>query len=156
QPAGAVYHNMSEDDVQRILSHRLSMVGSDGLPNDPHPHPRLWGTFPRVLARYSRDLGLLSLAAAVHKMTVLSARRFGLADRGVVREGAWADLTLFDLERLHDTADYEQPVAPAAGIDLVLVNGVITYRNGAVTGTRGGRLLTREKNRLRHQTREHA
>src|SRR5690606_5842040 len=79
QPAGAVYHGMHEDDVRRILAHRLTMVGSDGLPNDPLPHPRLWGAFPRVLGHYSRDLGLFPLAQAVHKMTGLSAARFGLA-----------------------------------------------------------------------------
>lgn len=144
QPAGAVYYCMSEDDVQRILSHRLAMVGSDGLPNDPHPHPRLWGTFPRVLARYSRDLGLFSLATAIHKMTGLPATRFGLGDRGVIREGAWADLTLFDLERLDDVADYAQPVAQPRGIDLVMVNGEIGYQNESAAGVHGGQLLQRE------------
>ena len=77
QPAGAVYHNMHEDDVRRVLSHPLTMVGSDGLPNDPKPHPRLWGAFPRVLGHYSRDAGLFPLNQAVHKMTGLSAARYG-------------------------------------------------------------------------------
>ena len=143
QPAGAVYHNMSEDDMRRVLAHPLSMVGSDGLPNDPHPHPRLWGAFPRVLAHYSRDLGLMPLAEAVRKMTGLSAANFGLGDRGVIREGAFADLTLFDLATLADTANYETPIAPARGIEMVMVNGVIGYRQGAATGDRAGRMLRR-------------
>ncbi|MDN3523197.1 N-acyl-D-amino-acid deacylase family protein [Halomonas ramblicola] len=143
QPAGAVYHNMSEDDMRRVLAHPLSMVGSDGLPNDPHPHPRLWGAFPRVLARYSRDLGLMPLAEAVRKMTSLSAANFDLVDRGEIREGAYADLTLFDLATLEDTADYATPVAPARGIELVVVNGTIAYRQGAATGERSGRMLRR-------------
>ncbi|SDL28680.1 N-acyl-D-amino-acid deacylase [Franzmannia pantelleriensis] len=145
QPAGAVYHNMSEDDMRRVLAHPLSMVGSDGLPNDPHPHPRLWGAFPRVLAHYSRDLALMPLAEAVRKMTSLSAANFGLVDRGVIREEAFADLTLFDLDTLEDTADYATPIAPARGIELVVVNGVIAYRRGEATGAHAGRMLRRTR-----------
>ncbi|MGR4069196.1 N-acyl-D-amino-acid deacylase family protein [Billgrantia sp. C5P2] len=145
QPAGAVYHNMSEDDMRRVLAHPLSMVGSDGLPNDPHPHPRLWGAFPRVLAHYSRDLGLMPLAEAVRKMTGLSAANFGLDDRGVIRAGAFADLTLFDLDTLADTADYDTPIAPARGIEMVMVNGVIGYRQGEATSERAGRMLRRTR-----------
>ncbi|HEY0778785.1 MAG TPA: D-aminoacylase, partial [Gemmatirosa sp.] len=84
QPAGAIYHSMSEADVQQILRHPATAIGSDGLPNDPRPHPRLWGTFPRVLGHYCRDLGIFSLAEAVHRMTGLPARRFGIAERGEV------------------------------------------------------------------------
>lgn len=149
QPAGAVYHNMSEEDMRRVLAHPLTMIGSDGLPNDPHPHPRLWGAFPRVLAHYSRDLELMPLTEAVRKMTGLSAAQFGLADRGVIREGAYADLTLFNLLTLEDTADYAQPIAAARGIELVMVNGVIGYRDGAVGAKRTGRLL-RRRERLSH------
>ncbi|MBH8581589.1 N-acyl-D-amino-acid deacylase family protein [Bisbaumannia pacifica] len=145
QPAGAVYHNMSEDDMRRVLAHPLAMVGSDGLPNDPHPHPRLWGAFPRVLGHYSRDLGLMPLAEAVRKMTSLSAANFGLIDRGEIREGAYADLTLFDLATLEDTADYTTPIAPARGIELVVVNGTIAYRQGTATGERAGRMLRRTR-----------
>lgn len=143
QPAGAVYHNMHEDDMRRVLAHPLAMVGSDGLPNDPHPHPRLWGAFPRVLARYSRDLALLPLSEAVRKMTGLSAANFGLTDRGEIREGAFADLTLFNLDTLQDTADYDTPIAAANGIELVMVNGVIGYLRGTATGARAGRMLRR-------------
>ena len=87
QPAGAIYHCMSEEDVRRILQHPATMIGSDGLPNDPRPHPRLWGTFPRVLGYYCRDQGIFPLAQAVHKMTGMPAQRFGLTGRGRISEG---------------------------------------------------------------------
>jgi N-acyl-D-amino-acid deacylase len=143
QPAGAVYHGMSEDDVRRILRHPLTMIGSDGLPNDPHPHPRLWGTFPRVLGHYSRDLRLFPLSEAVRKMTSLSASRFGLTDRGLVRVGHWADLVLFDPDTIIDTATFEHPIRAAAGIDAVWVGGVLSYRSGQPTGQRNGSFLPR-------------
>jgi len=143
QPAGAVYHGMHEDDVRRILAHRRTMIGSDGLPNDPLPHPRLWGTFPRVLGHYSRDLGLFSLEQAVHKMTGLSAARFGLSDRGLIGEGRYADLVLFDPAHVADRATFAAPVQPAAGIEAVWVNGVLSYRSGRPTGERAGRWLPR-------------
>jgi N-acyl-D-amino-acid deacylase len=143
QPAGAVYHNMHEDDVRRVLSHRLTMVGSDGLPNDPMPHPRLWGAFPRVLGHYSRDVGLFPLTEAVHKMTGLSAARFGLAERGLVREGYHADLVLFDPATVIDRATFAAPVQTAAGIEAVWVNGALSYRQGEATGDRAGRWLPR-------------
>lgn len=142
RPAGAIYHMMSEDDVRLILAHPLSMVGSDGLPNDPNPHPRLWGTFPRVLAHYCRDLKLFDLAEAVRKMTGLSAGRFRLQDRGVLREGAFADLVLVDMQRIQDVATYSDPCRQAPGIDLVVVNGVVGYEEGQVR-QRHGRLLKR-------------
>ena len=143
QPAGAVYHGMHEDDVRRILAHRLTMVGSDGLPNDPLPHPRLWGAFPRVLGHYSRELGLFPLAEAVHKMTGLSAARFGLHERGLVRAGHYADLVLFDPARVADRASYVDPQQPAAGIAAVWVNGELSYQAGQLTGARAGRWLPR-------------
>ena len=143
QPAGAIYHSMSEADVQRILRHPATAVGSDGLPNDPRPHPRLWGTFPRVLGHYCRDLRLFSLEAAVHKMTGLSARRFGIAERGEVCEGYWADLVLFDPASIRDVATYADPQRPAAGIAAVWVNGVPSSRDQVPTGERGGRFVSR-------------
>lgn len=142
RPAGAIYHMMSEDDVRQILAHPLSMVGSDGLPNDPNPHPRLWGTFPRVLAHYCRDLKLFGLAEAVRKMTGLPAARFRLPDRGVVREGAIADVTLVDMTTIQDVATYRDPCRIAPGIDLVVVNGVVSYEQGRVQ-RRQGQLLKR-------------
>ncbi|MEA9995127.1 D-aminoacylase [Pseudomonas sp. 10B1] len=143
QPAGAVYYGMDESDVQRILAHPLSMIGSDGLPEDPFPHPRLWGAFPRVLGHFSRDLGLFPLHTAVHKMTGLSAARFGLHERGEIREGYWADLVLFDPTRIRDVADFNDPQRAAEGIDAVWVNGQLSYAEGQVQGNRQGRFLPR-------------
>ncbi len=143
QPAGAIYHNMSEVDVRRILQHPASMIGSDGLPNDPRPHPRLWGTFPRVLGYYCRDQGIFSLAQAVHKMTGMPAQRFGLTGRGRISEGSHADLVLFDPETIRDTATFSDPICRAEGIAAVWVNGVLSYQDGDATGQRNGRFLSR-------------
>ncbi|WP_419794092.1 D-aminoacylase [Pseudomonas palleroniana] len=143
QPAGAVYYGMDEADVRRILAHPLSMVGSDGLPEDPFPHPRLWGAFPRVLGHFSRDVGLFPLHTAVHKMTGLSAARFGLTERGEIRERYWADLVLFDPLRVRDVADFKEPQRAAQGIERVWVNGVLSYSEGQANGQRSGRFLAR-------------
>ena len=145
QPAGAIYHCMSESDMLAILRHPGTMIGSDGLPNDPRPHPRLWGTFPRVLGHFCREQKLFSLGEAVRKMTSLPAQRFGLMDRGWVREGYAADLVLLDAEKVADTATYAAPVQAPIGIDGVLVNGVLSYSNGVSTGQRGGHFLPRRK-----------
>lgn len=145
QPAGAIYHCMSESDMLAILRHPGTMIGSDGLPNDPRPHPRLWGTFPRVLGRFCREQKVFSLGEAVRKMTSLPAQRFGLTDRGWVREGYAADLVLFDPETVMDTATYADPVRPPTGLDAVWVNGALSYRSGASTGRRAGRFLARRK-----------
>jgi N-acyl-D-amino-acid deacylase len=130
--------------MQVILRHPATMIGSDGLPNDPLPHPRLWGTFPRVLGRYSRELSLFSLSEAIRKMTSLPASRFGLFDRGLIREGYKADLVLFNPETVHDVATFADPVRPAQGIEAVWVNGVLSYQNGIATGERAGRFLPRQ------------
>ena len=143
QPAGAIYHSMSEDDVRRILRHPATVIGSDGLPNDPMPHPRLWGAFPRVLGKYSRDEKLFPLSEAVHKMTGLAARRFGLSGRGFIREGYAADLVLFDPATVRDMASFANPQRPAEGIFAVWVNGVLSSRDQSPTGARGGRFLSR-------------
>ena len=145
RPAGAIYHSISEEDMRRILAHPATMIGSDGLPNDPRPHPRLWGTFPRVLGRYGRDEGLFSLADAVHKMTAMPAQRFGLAGRGMIREGYCADLVLFDAEKIIDTATFEEPVSAAKGIAAVWVNGVLSYTAEGATGDRAGEFVARGK-----------
>ncbi len=144
RPAGAIYFAMDEADVQRILAFEPTMVGSDGLPHDAAPHPRLWSSFPRVLGHYARDLGLFPLETAVHKMTGLTARTFGLKDRGVVREGAFADLTLFDPDTVGEAGTFARPIQPAHGIDTVIVNGAVVWRGGAPSGARPGRVLARE------------
>ena len=144
-PAGAVYFRMCEEDVQRILAYGPTMVGSDGLPHDERPHPRLWGTFPRVLGRYARELGLFDLETAVHKMTGRTAAEIGLAERGLLKVGFFADLTLFDAERVIDRASYTDPIQPAEGIVSVLVNGAEVWSGAAPTGARPGRYLRRDR-----------
>ncbi len=144
QPGGAIYFQMREDDVQRVLKFEATMIGSDGLPHDQHPHPRLWGTFPRVLGHYSRDEGLFPLETAVHKMTGLSARQFRLAGRGEIAVGNVADLVVFDADKVIDRATFESPMQVSDGIDCVLVAGVVTYSDGQATGRRAGRFLRRE------------
>ena len=143
-PGGAIYFRMDEGDVQRILKFEQTMIGSDGLPHDAAPHPRLWGSFPRVLGHYGRLLGLFPLETAVHKMTGLTAKNFGLKDRGVLKEGAYADLTLFDADTVDEVATYAAPIAPARGIDVVIVNGQVVWQGGQPTGARPGRVLTRD------------
>lgn len=143
-PAGAVYYCMSEEDVQEFLRYERTMIGSDGLPNDPHPHPRLWGAFPRVLGHYCRDLKLFGLPEAIHKMTGKSAKEFGLKDRGVITDGYFADLVLFDFDKVLDKATYQTPDQPAEGIEKVWVNGVLSYQNGSKECGRAGRLLRKQ------------
>ncbi|NBB84237.1 MAG: amidohydrolase family protein, partial [Alphaproteobacteria bacterium] len=142
-PAGAVYFQMEEDDVERVLAFPPALVGSDGLPHDKRPHPRLWGTFPRVLGHYVRERRLFGLETAVHKMTGATARVFGLADRGTIRPGAAADLVLFDPETVADTATYDHPARPATGIETVWVAGRPVWTDSGATGERPGRFLAR-------------
>jgi N-acyl-D-amino-acid deacylase len=144
QPGGACYFQMQEEDVERVLAHPLTMIGSDGLPHDRHPHPRLWGAFPRVLARYCRERGLFSLEQAVHKMTGMTARRFRIAERGLLRVGALADVVVFDPQGIRDTATYDAPHGVSEGISRVFVNGERAYLGGeARVLARAGRMLTR-------------
>ncbi len=145
QPAGAIYHSISEDDMRRILTHPATIIGSDGLPNDPLPHPRLWGTFPRVLGRYVRGEKLLTLPQAIHKMTQMPAQRFGLPERGLLRAGYHADLALFDAAKINDAATFSVPMRPAEGIAGVWVNGVLSYTAKGATAYRAGRFLPRGK-----------
>ena len=148
QPAGAIYFLMHDDDLDRILSFPGAMIGSDGLPHDAFPHPRLWGTFPRVLGRYVRERGLLGLEEAVRRMTAKPAAVFGLAGRGELRAGWFADLVLFDPETVVDTATFEHPVRPSAGIEAVFVNGREVWTGGApAPAPRPGRLLARARPR---------
>jgi N-acyl-D-amino-acid deacylase len=143
-PAGAIYFAMDEKDVQRILGFEHTMIGSDGLPHDAAPHPRLWGTFARVLGHYSRGLNLFPLETAVHKMTGLTARTFGLAGRGVLKEGFAADMVVFDADEVDEAATFAKPIQAAKGIDTVIVNGAAVWREGKPTGARPGQVLARQ------------
>jgi len=143
KPGGACYFQMHEDDVRRVIGHPRSMIGSDGLPHDLHPHPRLWGAFPRVLARYWREQKLFTLEQAVHKMTGLSARNFRLRERGELRAGWFADVVVFDPARIRDVATYEKPLAQSEGVAMVFVNGLASFDAGQATLQHGGRLLRR-------------
>ncbi|MDB5816908.1 MAG: D-aminoacylase [Rhizobacter sp.] len=143
QPASAIYFMMDENDVQSVLKFDETMVGSDGIPVGEKPHPRLWGTFPRVLGHYCRDLSLFPLETAVWKMTGLTARNFGLDGRGTLAIGQHADVVIFDAATIRDAADYVNPTQPAEGIDTVIVNGHVTWQHGAHSGARGGQVVTR-------------
>jgi N-acyl-D-amino-acid deacylase len=143
QPGSAIYFMMDEHDVQRIMAFDETMIGSDGIPVGDKPHPRLWGTFPRVLGHYSRDVGLFPLETAVWKMTGLTARNFGLAGRGTLQVGQHADIVVFDAATVRDAASYDTPTLPAEGIAAVIVNGALTWRQGAHCGARNGQVLTR-------------
>ena len=142
--AVVIIESMHEDDVRTVMAHPSTMIGSDGIPTfGGKPHPRLYGTFARVLGHYARDTGVLSLEEAGHRMTGMPAAKFGLAGRGVIAPGAWADLVLFDPATIADIATYETPRQHPTGISAVWVNGVAVVRDGAHTGTRPGRALRR-------------
>lgn len=133
---------IDEADVETNLRYRDMMVGSDGIPDlRGRPHPRLFGTFPRVLGRYVRERGVLSLEDAVRRMTSLSAETFGLLERGRIREGFWADLVLFDPRTVRDVATYDDPKKEPEGIGLVVVNGEIAFEGGRHSGVGSGKML---------------
>jgi N-acyl-D-aspartate/D-glutamate deacylase len=137
-------HGMDEGDVVRILAYPGSMIETDGDPvgfGQGFPHPRSYGSFPRVLARYVRDLKVLTLEDAIRKMTSAAADQINQPDRGRVREGAFADLVVFDADRIQDLATYTDPHRFPAGIVHVLVNGRPVIRDGALTGEMPGRVL---------------
>ncbi len=141
--AAMVVFAMSEADVRVALAHPRAMVGSDGLPpgRGGKPHPRAWGTFPRVLARYVREESLLTLPEAIRKMTSLPAQAFSIPDRGVVASGRVADLVVFDALSVADRATYAQPQLPAAGVEMVVLGGTIAVAGGRATGVRAGHRL---------------
>ena len=145
EPAAvAVFFTMDEADVRRVMSHPLCMIGSDGIPSPKgKPHPRLYGTFPRVLGHYVREVGLFSLEEAVRKMTSLPAGRMNLHERGELREGWAADIVVLDPETITDTATYEEPRRYPSGIDCIIVNGEVAGEDGRQTPARAGRLLRR-------------
>jgi dihydroorotase/N-acyl-D-amino-acid deacylase len=137
-----VFHAMSEDDVVRIMRHSATMIASDGeVPTfgRANPHPRSYGTFARVLGVYVREKKVLELEDAIRKMTAFPAARLRLTDRGILRPGMKADITILDPARVRDTATFEKPHAYAEGFTHVLVNGQVVYENGAMTAARPGR-----------------
>ena len=147
-----VAFSMSEEDVRTVLRHPISMIGSDGRAVAPYgvlkrgkPHPRYYGTFPRVLGKYSREEGLLSLHEAVRKMTSFPAQRLGFKDRGLLREGFRADITVFDPETIRDTATFQDPHQYPVGIPYVIVNGNVTIDSGEHTGNRAGVVLRKTR-----------
>lgn len=140
---GLIGYSMCEEDIARIMTKPYTMVGSDGSPGfgPDKVHPRMYGTFPRVLGRYVRERKILSLEEAIRKMTSLPARTFGLMTKGLIRPGLDADLVLFDPETIIDRAEYQQPDQAPEGIALTVVNGRIVWRDGRPTGVRPGRVV---------------
>jgi len=135
---------MNESDVEKIISHPYVMIGTDGLDiGVGKPHPRAYGTFPRVLKVYVKEKGLITLEEAIRKMTSLPAQKLKLRDRGLIREGFWADIVIFDPKLISDEATYKEPRRKPKGIKYVIVNGVVEVEDGELTGKRGGRVLRR-------------
>ncbi|MEO2196196.1 MAG: amidohydrolase family protein, partial [bacterium] len=142
--ARAIYHAMDEADVERIMQHPVTAIGSDGgvsVFGESVPHPREYGTFARVLGRYVRERGVLTLEEAVRKMSGATAQRLGLQNRGVLREGLFADIAVFDPATIQDRATFAEPHQYAEGIAYVLVNGTLVVDDGRHTGARPGRVL---------------
>ncbi|TWD79537.1 N-acyl-D-amino-acid deacylase [Kribbella amoyensis] len=136
-------HVGHEENVRAIMRHPTHTGGSDGILVGGKPHPRAWGTFPRYLGHYTRDLGVLELADCVHHLTGRPAARLGLTDRGLVRTGYHADLVLFDPATVRDTATFDDPCRPAEGIPWVLVGGTAVIENGRRTDALPGRAIRR-------------
>jgi N-acyl-D-amino-acid deacylase len=153
-----VYHSMDAKDVERIIRYVNTAIASDGgvrVFGEGVPHPRSYGTNARVLGEYVRERGVLTLEDAIRKMTSLPARTFGMRDRGLLREGNWADIVIFDPAKVRDKATFTEPHQFSEGFDLVLVNGVAVVDNGKVTGARPGRIVRNESARRQgagHQT----
>jgi N-acyl-D-amino-acid deacylase len=145
---GALYHMMSEEDVKTAMQFPWVSVGTDAAAIKPEgelgrgqPHPRSYGTFPRILGRYVRDEKVLSMPEAIRKMTSLAAAQMKIAGRGTLKEGYFADVVIFDPDTVADTATFDKPHQYPVGIETVIVNGVVTVRNGKHTGARAGRAL---------------
>jgi N-acyl-D-aspartate/D-glutamate deacylase len=145
---GALYHMMSEDDVKAAMQFPWVSVGTDSAAIKPEgelgrgqPHPRAYGTFPRILGRYVRDEHILALPEAIRKMTSLAARQLRIADRGTLKEGYFADVVVFDSLTVSDVATFERPHQYPTGISAVIVNGTVTVRDGRHTSSRAGRAL---------------
>lgn len=140
-----VYFVMSERDVETVLRFDKAMIGTDGVPNGSRPHPRLYGTFPRLFGRYVRGQGQPTLVEAVRRCTSLAASTFGLARRGSLEVGKFADVVTFDLASVIDEATYTDPIAYSSGIDCVMVNGQVAWAAGRPTGARAGTAIRRSE-----------
>ena len=133
---------IDEQDIVTNLQFPDMMVGSDGIPDlKGQPHPRLFGTFPRILAKYVRDDGILTLPEAVRRMTSLPAQVFGMSQRGQIKSDYWADLVLFDPQTIKDDATYDDPKTQPTGISLVIINGRVSMRENMQTSERSGKML---------------
>lgn len=142
--ASCIYHAMDEKDVENIMQHPLTMIASDGrlsTPGEGHPHPRSYGTFPRVLSTYVRDKKLLSLEEAIYKMTLFPAQTYGIKDRGLLRKGMKADLVIFAADQIQDTATFIEPHQYPEGILYVIVNGKLAVDQGKFLNQLNGKVL---------------
>jgi N-acyl-D-amino-acid deacylase len=148
--SSSITFNGNEENVRTVMVHPAHTPGSDGILVGARPHPRSWGTFPRFLAVYVRQLGLLTVEEMVRKMTSLPSQRLGLLDRGLLRPGHAADVVCFDLDSIADTATYENPKQPPVGIPHVIVNGQPVIRDGLHTGNLPGRSLRWQRSRAPH------
>ena len=145
--AQCIFHAINEEDVIRIMQHPQTMIASDGRLNElgqGHPHPRVYGTFPRVLGHYSRDKKILPLETAIYKMTGLPSKNFNIEKRGILQEGNFADVTIFDADKIIDKATFEAPHQYPEGIHFVIVNGEITLDEGEYRDVRAGKTLRKE------------
>ena len=146
--AHCIYHVMADEDVERIMQHPYTMVASDGRITEfgrGHPHPRAYGTFPRVLGHYAREKGIISMSEAIRKMTSLPAQRLGLTDRGQIKAGYHADLVIFDPETIIDKATFQKPHAYPEGIHVVIINGQVVKDDSGFKDVRAGRILRKQK-----------
>lgn len=146
--AGATFFSMSEENLKRFLSLPYAMVGSDssarsfaGITRSGKPHPRGFGTFPRFIGRYVRDNAVMPLPEAIRRITHLPAKTFGLKERGLIKEGYYADMVLFNYDRIIDRATFNEPFHKAEGIGYVFVNGSLAFKEGRCTGSLSGRVL---------------
>jgi len=136
----------AEVDLVAIMQHPTTSIACDcGASLSERLHPRGWGSYPRVLGEYVREKKVLSLQAAIHKMTALPARTIGMLDRGLLKPGMAADIAVFDAESIIDHATYQDPTAVSEGVVYTIVNGGIAWRNGAATGVQGGKTLARPR-----------
>jgi len=145
-----IYFHMCDEDVENIMKDQNVAIGSDGLymgnNSNINPHPRHYGTFSRVLGKYVRDKGVISLSEAINKMTSLPAKILKLKRRGVLIKENYADITIFDKDKIIDRSTFEKPFVKSNGIEFVIINGIITYKNNFLTGDTPGLVLKRNFN----------